>query len=164
MSARWYIQGEYGLIAIDTNVLLRYLLQDDEDQAATANRLINGSEPVLLTDVVLVETVWTLTGKKYGLDKHGVLAVLNALFEEPNLRFENAQTVWKALNDYRKAEPLKVGRVRKSAGFADALIVNKAKYCIEQGHERFDGVYTFDTAALEIPGAKRPGGFSDEGF
>ncbi|HFE38753.1 MAG TPA: PIN domain-containing protein, partial [Gammaproteobacteria bacterium] len=48
------------MIAIDTNVLLRYLLWDDKPQAAKADRLINGTEPVLVTDVVLVETLWTL--------------------------------------------------------------------------------------------------------
>lgn len=57
------------MIAIDTNVLLRYLLQDDEEQAAKASKIILGSERVLITDVVLTETVWTLKGKRYNLTK-----------------------------------------------------------------------------------------------
>jgi predicted nucleic-acid-binding protein len=52
------------LIAIDTNVLLRYLLWDEEALAAKANLLINGSQPVLITDIVLVETVWTAYREK----------------------------------------------------------------------------------------------------
>ena len=51
------------MIAVDTNVLLRYLLNDDQSQAAIAEKLINGKEIVLITDVVLVETIWTLKGK-----------------------------------------------------------------------------------------------------
>ena len=53
------------MIAIDTNVLLRYLLWDNKTQAAKADKLINGSTRVLISDVVLAETLWTLKGKKY---------------------------------------------------------------------------------------------------
>jgi predicted nucleic-acid-binding protein len=144
------------LIAIDTNVLLRYLLWDDEAQATKAKLLINGPEPVLLTDIVLVETVWTLTGKKYQLDKDNVLVLLNSLLEEPNLFFEDGQTVWRAINDYRQAKPIKVGGKQNAASFPDALIVNKGKFCFAQKRESFGGVYTFDTAAQQLPGTKYP--------
>ena len=77
------------MIAVDTNVLLRYLLNDDQVQAAKAEKLINGKETVLITDVVLVETIWTLKGKKYQLNKTDLVTVIQALFKEPNIRFEN---------------------------------------------------------------------------
>lgn len=144
------------MIAIDTNVLLRYLLWDDAEQAEKAKLLINGPQPVLITDIVLVETVWTLTGKKYQLDKDGVLALVNSLLEEPNLCFEDGQTVWRALNDYRQAKKVSVAGKQNTAGFPDALIVNKGKFCIAQKQESFGGVYTFDIAAQQIPGAKCP--------
>ena len=57
------------MIAVDTNVLLRYLLNDDAAQADMAANLIKGGDTVLITDVVLVETLWTLSGKKYRLNK-----------------------------------------------------------------------------------------------
>jgi len=57
-------------------------------------QLIKGSTPVLITDVVLVETLWTLKGKKYRLNKKAIIDVLNSLFEEPNICFEDGQTVW----------------------------------------------------------------------
>ena len=98
------------MIAIDTNVLLRYLLWDDNDEASKAERLINVSAPVLITDVVLAETIWTLQGKKYRLDKAAAVAVVNSLFAEPNIRFEDDQTVWRTLHDYRQA--VVVGRNR----------------------------------------------------
>ncbi len=144
------------MIAIDTNVLLRYLLWDDKEQAERADRLINGMVPVLITDVVLVETLWTLKGKKYKLDKTGITKVVDSLFQEPNLVFEDRQAVWRALNGYRQAPPVKVRGKRKEADFSDALIVNKAKsYAMTKG-ETLAGVYTFDLAAQAIPGTEEP--------
>ena len=55
------------MIAVDTNVLLRYLLLDDEIQAKKAADLIQSGQTVYISHVVLVETVWTLKGKKYKL-------------------------------------------------------------------------------------------------
>ena len=55
------------MIAIDTNVLLRYLLLDDEIQAKKAADLIESRQSVYISHVVLVESVWTLKGKKYKL-------------------------------------------------------------------------------------------------
>ncbi|PIE41509.1 MAG: PIN domain nuclease, partial [Gammaproteobacteria bacterium] len=64
------------MIAIDTNVLLRYLLQDDKAQAAKANLLIRDAEAILITDVVLTETIWTLKGKRYNLSKEQIIDVI----------------------------------------------------------------------------------------
>ncbi|TVP60316.1 MAG: PIN domain-containing protein [Halomonadaceae bacterium] len=144
------------MIAIDTNVLLRYLLQDHENQAKKAAALINGTVPVLITDIVLVETVWVLTGKRYKLDREAVGGVIAALFEERNIVFEDGQTVWRALSDFRKARPVKVNGKKKSADFPDALIVNKGLYTARQWRVAMKGVYTFDVAAREISGTVSP--------
>ena len=45
------------MIAVDANVLLRYLLNDDAAQADMAANLIKGGDTVLITDVALVETL-----------------------------------------------------------------------------------------------------------
>ena len=144
------------MIAIDTNILLRYLLNDDVEQSNKASTLINGKDRVLITETVLVETIWTLRGKKYKLDKAAVVNVVNALFEEPNIIFEDSQTVWRALGDFTKAKAIKVGNKRKEADFADALVVNKALYASKQMGVELDAVYTFDVSALEIPGTRIP--------
>ena len=144
------------MIAIDTNVLLRYLLQDDKIQARKATALITGHETVLVTDIVLVETIWVLAGKRYKLDRETVSRVINSLFEEPSLVFEDGQTVWRALNDYKKALPVKVGDKKKYADFPDALIVNKAKRQAKAWQRPLTGIYTFDVAAREIPGTLSP--------
>ncbi len=140
------------MIAIDTNVLLRYLLDDDVEQSSKANHLIANKGKVLITDAVLVETIWTLRGKKYQLNKSALVNVVQALFQEPNIRFENGQVVWMALNDYINVKAVK----GKEADFADALIVNKARYISENQGYSFDGSYTFDRAAQKTPGAKAP--------
>jgi len=142
------------VIAVDTNVLLRYLLGDDAEQAHLASRLITGSERVLVTDIVLVEILWTLQGKKYRLPKPDLVSVIQALFEEPNIRFENSQIVWLALTTYREAKRV----ARKDADFADALIIAKARYVIGEQGESFNGMYTFDKAAQALPGASAPAG------
>ncbi len=140
------------MIAIDTNVLLRYLLEDDTPQFEKAVKLISGQQKVLVTDVVLVETIWTLRGKKYQLNKDELVTVIQSLFQEPNLRFEDGQAVWLALTDYRNAEAVK----GKEADFADALIVNKSQQVASKENKPFEGSYTFDLAAQTLPGAKAP--------
>jgi len=144
------------MIAVDTNVLLRYLLADDIKQSKKVASIINGSEEVLITDIVLVETVWTLKGKKYNLDKDSIIDVINALFTEPNIRFEDQQTVWRALSDYSKAQAVKVGSKKKQADFPDAFFVNKARYVTNNFDLKFNGAYSFDVAAQEIPEIKKP--------
>ncbi len=140
------------MIAIDTNVLLRYLLQDDRGPSQKASNLIQGSQKVLIPDAVLLEALWTLRGKKYGLDREALVGVVQALFQEPNVRFEHGQAVWLALNNYRNSEKIK-GR---TADFADALIATKARVIIEAMGELFEGVYTFDKAAQALAGMKAP--------
>ncbi len=144
------------MIAIDTNVLLRYLLDDEKVQSSKARRLLRRHDSVLLTDTVLVEAVWTLTGKRYGLDRDDICSVINRLFEEPTFRFEHDQTVWRALGDYRAAEAVKVGGRRKRADFADALIVNKARLVAENAGESLQRVYSFDAAAGALAGIEPP--------
>ena len=144
------------MIAVDTNVLLRYLLDDDKTQSKKASALINGNEEVLITDVVLVETIWTLKGKRYGLDKEALINVIQALFEESNIIFENGQIVWRALSDFKTAKPVRSGGKKKEADFSDALIVNKANQIALESGNQFNGVFTFDVAARQIPGTNKP--------
>ena len=144
------------MIAIDTNVLLRYLLQDDKKQSAKADKLITGSKKVLVTDVVLVETIWTLKGKRYKLAKDDLLLVIDGLFKEPNITFEDGQTVWRAYNALRESTPVKVGTKKKDADFADVLILEKSKYAVTRKGRLFGGLYTFDTAAQQFDDVYKP--------
>ena len=144
------------MIAVDTSVLLRYLLQDDEEQAARANAVFDAGQTVLVTDVVLVETTWTLSGRKYELPKAQLVAVLERLFSEPGIRFEDDQVVWRALHAYRSDRAAGETGATGHIGFADALIVFKALRTAASDGERLDGVYTFDAAMQRLPHAAAP--------
>jgi predicted nucleic-acid-binding protein len=144
------------MIAIDTNVLLRYLLDDDIQQSPKAKKILTGTDKILLTDIVIIETVWTLKGKKYKLNKEHIIETIYKLFEEPNIVFEDRQTIWRALGDYTTAQPVKIGSKLKEADLPDALIVNKAQYDTRRKKQFLECVYTFDKAAQEIPGTEQP--------
>ena len=142
------------MIAVDTSVLLRYLLHDDEAQAARADAVFEGAETILIADVVLAETAWTLAGRKYRLARAELAAALEGLFGEPNVRFEDDRAVWRALQAYKR-EGEEAGPAG-GAGFADALIVFKALGTASDAGETLDGVYTFDAAMQRLPHAARP--------
>ena len=94
---------------------------------------------------------WESLAAANGLDSfESVWSLDIGWFEEPNVRFEDGQAIWMAMNDCRKAKPVR-GKV---ADFADALIVHKAKTIATSLNTSFDGSYTFDKAAQVLPGAK----------
>ena len=105
------------MIGIDTNVLVRYLVQDDPEQSAQSTLLIeqecNLSSPGYLSNIVLCELVWVLTGA-YKYDKNLVIEVMEQILVTAEFLVENENVVRKAINDY------KIG----SADFSDYLIVN----------------------------------------
>ena len=144
------------MIAVDTNVLLRRLLDDDVAQAEKARRLFESNESVLITDVVLAETIWTLTGKRYGAGREEIATVIVALLEEHNVVFESRQAVWSALNDYLDAVPVRTASGIRIADLADALVVNKAKITAQHRNEPYHGTYTYDQAAQALDGTKAP--------
>ena len=102
------------MIGLDTNVLVRYLMQDDAAQAAKASRLIercSAEEPGFIAMVVLVELVWVLESS-YGIERARIAAALELLLRTRELRVEQAETAWHAVRMYRDSR----------ADFADALI------------------------------------------
>ncbi len=140
------------MIAIDTNVLLRYLLADDERQYTKAKTLVTSERPVLVTDVVLAETVWTLTGKRYRLNKAAICSVVHALIRDSAFIFEDSQVVWSALRDFEDAKPIR----GKELDFADALIAHKSHHVAAKSGTLLSAFYSFDGAVAQLPGAKTP--------
>ena len=102
----------------------------------------------------LAEVIWTLAGRKYQLNKEEIVNTVEALFKEPNLRFEDDQVVWRALHAYRTAESVKVGQRMKETDFADALIAYKAQKIVASQKSRLQALYTFDIAASQLPFAR----------
>lgn len=146
------------MIAIDTNVLLRHILQDDTEQSPKASRLIENHEQILITDVVLIETIWTLLGRKYQASREDIIKLINDLLSERPIKFESPQAVWSALSDFQEERPLydATGRKLRMPDFADALIINKAKLIAKQSGDALEAIYTFDNGALRISGTQSP--------
>lgn len=129
-------------VAIDTNVLVRLLVRDDEAQFAAARRLVEqaaaADEPVLIVLGALLETEWVLRGR-YRLDKASIAGAFTALLECVDVEFEHPPTV---------EEALYVWAQHPGADFADCLLAARAAHL---GRRRF---LTFDAAAARLPGVE----------
>ena len=102
------------MIGLDTNVLVRYVMQDDPRQSPRANRLIeslSADEPGFVPVVALVELVSVLSGS-YGLTRSQVATLLEALLRSKELVVDRADLVSQALQRFSAG----------GAEFADALI------------------------------------------
>ena len=125
------------MIALDTNVLLRYLVRDDEAQAALADDVMSGltaSEPALITHMVLCEMWWAL-GAAYGSPREERAAIVEELLTVQGLVVEGADQVRAALD-----------HVAQGADFADALIACHA------AHVGCTATLTFDRRAARAAG------------
>ncbi len=84
------------------------------------------------------------------------MALVSSLLAEPNITFESNAVVWSALDDYAHAKPVATPSGKKTADFSDALIVNKSREIAFQQKEVLEWTYTFDQAALELDGMRKP--------
>ena len=126
------------MIGLDTNVLVRYIMQDDRKQAALATRLVESltpEEPGFVTLVTVVELYWVL-GTSYDLSRAQIVAALDALIRSKQLLVEQSDQVLRALRVFGGG----------SADFPDCLIerIAKAAGC--------DKVMTFDIGASKNSG------------
>lgn len=137
------------MIGIDTNILLRYVLGDDELQAKKATRSILDNDVVFISQVVLSETAWTLAGKKYKASADDIASLIQALFEEETIVLQDAYVVWSALAQFRKLA-VEEGI---AVDFPDCLIYQTAIDAADYYEDRFDGFHTFDKAAQRLPEA-----------
>lgn len=81
------------MIALDTNVLVRFITQDDSEQTSHANHLIEGkSSSFFLSDIVLAETVWVLA-RSYHWKREEICSALDMLFTANDLVFEDFEGV-----------------------------------------------------------------------
>ena len=129
------------MIGLDTNVLVRYLTQDDPVQSAKATEILERRlTPKILgfvSVVAMVETVWVLD-RAYGLTAQEIATAVERLLQVEVLAIENEQVVFTAMIALRQG--------RES--FADALI---AELGARAGCTR---TLTFDQKALRLDGFK----------
>ena len=123
------------MLALDTNVLVRYLAQDDVKQSAAATRLIeqrlSPTERGFVSLVALLETVWVMQSR-YAADTALIAGILSDLLDTSVLELQDAAAVRAALPRYR------VGGV----DLHDCLIVGLAE-------QRGARVATFDAKAAK---------------
>jgi predicted nucleic-acid-binding protein len=91
------------VIGLDTNILVRYIVQDDPGQATVATALIesrcSADEPGLVSSVVLCELVWVL-GRGYRFARRAVAGVLRTILVAEELQVDEPELAWRALRLY----------------------------------------------------------------
>lgn len=126
------------MIGLDTNVLIRYLTQDDPIQSAKATEILERrltlKNPGFVSVVAMVETVWVLD-RAYGLTAQEIATAVERLLQVEVLTIENEQEVFTAM------VALKQGR----GSFADALIAELG------ARAGCTGTLTFDRKAIRLP-------------
>jgi len=129
------------MASLDTNVLVRYLVQEDEPQFFLAKKLIRAAvrtgETLYIPITVMLELEWVLRSN-YKHSKVQVTSTLSALLSSYELSFESETAVEIALALY----------VKGTADFADCMHVALA-------HLAGEGpLWTFDRVAAKVDGAK----------
>lgn len=125
------------MIALDTNVLVRYLVDDDRRQAEAARVLLTDLTSERLGFVcreVAVELAWVLE-RGYGFSRQRIAAVFEELASTKELRLEAADDVLRAADSYRRGGP----------SFADQMIAAAARRSCA------DTLYTFDQEVERLP-------------
>jgi predicted nucleic-acid-binding protein len=126
------------VIGIDTNVLVRLLVRDDERQSAVAIRYLTthcaSHDPGLVADIVFVECAWVLA-YLYDYTRAQIGDAIEGLLSAAQLRAANASAVSSALQTFRSS----------SADFADCLLG------INNAHAGCAHTATFDRKAAKLP-------------
>lgn len=108
------------MIALDTNVIVRYIAQDDPVQSSIATRIfeevVSDSNHGFITAIALCETLWVLA-RAYGQSRDKLVEVLEALLKADALEVEHRDLVWAAKEDFRAGK----------ADFSDYLIARIGK-------------------------------------
>ena len=114
------------MIGIDTNVLVRYIVQDDPVQSAAASEFIENkcskAVPGFVNHLVLCEVVWVLR-RCYRVSDDRIAGVVRQILKTVQFKIQDTQTVWKALRVFEQGP----------ADVADCLIseINRTHGCSE---------------------------------
>jgi predicted nucleic-acid-binding protein len=126
------------MIGLDTNILVRYIMQDDPRQAALATRLVeslSAESPGFIPLVSVVEIAWVLSSA-YSLSREQLMEAFEVVLRTRELIVEQAEIVWKSLRTLTSTR----------ADFADCLIAQSAA---SAGCEK---TLTFDRGAARTGG------------
>ncbi len=124
------------MIALDTNILVRLLVNDPDEQAqnATAKSILLKHGQVYLSQIVQVETIW-VSESAYNFDKNEVLKALKHLAAHHAFVLQYPDSFDTALNNFQNS----------NADFADCLILAESQ---KQGYQ----LVTFDKKLGKLTG------------
>lgn len=128
------------MITLDTNVLVRFLVQDDPLQAQLATKVIDqltDDAHGFVSREVLIELVWVLE-RAYRLGRTEIASALDGLLSATELNIEGSDEVAPALELYRN----------DGFGFADLMIAAAAR------RAGASELVTFDRKAARLPGVR----------
>jgi predicted nucleic-acid-binding protein len=108
------------MIALDTNVVVRFLANDDSNQSARAEGVLLAGD-ILLTKTVLLETAWVLRGA-YGLTRADIGLALRKLLGLAGVVAEDGPAVAKALDWYERGVDFADALHLASSGDADRFV------------------------------------------
>jgi predicted nucleic-acid-binding protein len=129
------------MLGIDTKVLIRFLVRDDEIQFEKARKLIKrevaAGHRVFVNQLVLMETEWVLRSR-YLVPKNQIIEAISGLLNSTDIQFEDEPSIEEALFIWKES----------TADFADCLIgaKNRRMGC--------RATVTFDGKAAKLPGFK----------
>lgn len=129
------------MASLDTNVLVRYLIQDDARQGFQARELVNGvltrGESLFIPITILLELEWVLRAN-FEFPKDQIILVISSLLAARELVFESEAAAEVALELFRQ----------NKADFADCIHIALAHAAGESP------LWTFDKAASKVDGAR----------
>ena len=127
------------MLGIDTNVLVRFLVRDEDIQFEKARRLIKrevaAGRRVFVSQLVLMETEWVLRSR-YAVPKSQIIEIISGLLSAADVQFEDEPAIEEALFIWKDS----------TAEFADYLIGAKNRRIGCQA------TATFDVKAAKLPG------------
>jgi predicted nucleic-acid-binding protein len=128
------------MISLDTNVLVRLLVDDDgqADQCERARQAISQYDHAFVSQIVQVETAWVLK-RAYDFSRFEIIGTLEHLIINRAFKLEYPESFKEALAIYRHS----------NVDFADALILRTSRQ-----HQL--ELLTFDTKLARLPGATKP--------
>ena len=128
------------MIAVDTNVLVRILVDDPGAalQMQSARALLAKSAVLYVPQIVQVETVWVLESA-YGFDKPSICTILDHLLHHPQFQLQAVESFESAVSLFRK----------HTADFSDCLILTESA-------SRKLQLFTFDKKLGRMKGAAIP--------
>lgn len=127
------------MLGIDTNILVRFLVRDDEAQFEKARKLIkreiSAGRRVFVNQLVLMETEWVLRSR-YAVPKNQIIGAISGLLDASDVQFEDEPAIEEAIFMWRDT----------AADFADCLIgaKNRRMGC--------RATASFDVKASKLPG------------